>query len=174
MSDCCFRLGLVLRMTSQKGGAGGVIRRAAQLSSLGFLFSSATTEGNWLLFLSEAAVKIQKRLKSSFSYCYHSVCFHFQSMFPMLNFHDVTIILQLKGNLAMRLNKPVCAAGDSNVWGEGDLLVPSSMLSSYIPLRIKAEKGTDQSYSCSAEATNYIHMKSDERIKARKEKRSEK
>lgn len=39
----------------------------------------------------------------------------------------------------MRLNKLVCAVEDTGIWGEGKFLVPSPMLNSYIPPRIKAE-----------------------------------
>lgn len=39
----------------------------------------------------------------------------------------------------MRLNKLVCVVEDTSIWGEGEFLIPSPVLSSYIPPRIKSE-----------------------------------
>lgn len=39
----------------------------------------------------------------------------------------------------MRLNKLVCVVEDTSIWGEGEFLIPSPVLSSYIPPRINAE-----------------------------------
>lgn len=54
-----------------------------------------------LSLLREAAATCttQKRLKSSLRGCCHSTCFHLQSMFPMLYFYGVIIILEFKDNL---------------------------------------------------------------------------
>lgn len=59
-----------------------------------------SAESNLLSFLREVTTtcKPQKWLKLSLSDCCYIMCFYLQSMFPMLNFYDVIIILQFKDN----------------------------------------------------------------------------